>query len=435
MSKQSTEKNEKTESKIVKFFTNPTCLLIISLIIILIALGSPLLFTKVPSIVTFGSREANVGGTFGIMNPFVAIAAAIITFAAFLIQYKANQELLDSNEDIRTDNKKQQLANRFYEMLKIHRENVKELEWIQKVHYTKEVNPKDVKKSGQEKALEAYRQKFGVKGGDEKSTIESGEEFFKKNGRQIFFYYINEFNIIYNIIDILYPKLEIHEKTKRAYNIFYKGASDELFDGAIRSSIRNCIRNCKNDGRQFLVDVSAIVRGNPAFRGKEDKIISVLMDFIRMLDYFSLQLPFLGHFEKLNNYYRHLFLTVKTIAKEKSDILTYDEKRDLLRILRAQLTNTEQIMLFYNWFSGNGSQWEQIGHQGYHFFTEYRMIHNITPNRIIPFQSLDGDYKKAYENFINYFGKCPYIKIYGSKKDPMFEFEDWTDHPKFEYDK
>lgn len=54
------------------------------------------------------------------MIPFIAIAAAILTFLAFLIQHQANVQL--SN-----DNKKQQLERQFYEMLKIHCDNVKNL--------------------------------------------------------------------------------------------------------------------------------------------------------------------------------------------------------------------------------------------------------------------------------------------------------------------
>lgn len=53
------------------------------------------------------------------MNPFIAIAAAVITGLAFWEQYKANQQLKD-------DNAKLQVERQFYEMLKIHRDNVAE---------------------------------------------------------------------------------------------------------------------------------------------------------------------------------------------------------------------------------------------------------------------------------------------------------------------
>ena len=123
--------NEKQKNSWLKKFSDPKLLFGISLVFIIIALGAPVLFTKIPPIITFNENSGSIGDTFGMMNPFIAIAAAIITFAAFLIQYEANQEM-------RKDNKKQQIINHFYEMLRIHRDNVKEIKWVEKIHYTKE---------------------------------------------------------------------------------------------------------------------------------------------------------------------------------------------------------------------------------------------------------------------------------------------------------
>ncbi|RYE12103.1 MAG: hypothetical protein EOP45_23460, partial [Sphingobacteriaceae bacterium] len=57
---------------------------------------------------------------------------------------------------------------------------------------------------------------------------------------------------------------------------------------------------------------------------------------------------------------------------ENSNSLEYlkndQEKIKYLRILRAQLSNHEQILLFYNWLSGHGKNWEN---DNQHFFTKY----------------------------------------------------------------
>ncbi len=83
--------------------------------------------------------------------------------------------------------------------------------------------------------------------------------------------------------------------------------------------------------------------------------------------------PFSGHASRLGHYFRHLYLTVKSVAN--SEIITdYEERMKYLRILRAQLSNHEQILLFYNWLSEYGNDWENDKHQ---FFTEYCMIHNL----------------------------------------------------------
>ena len=92
---------------------------------------------------------------------------------------------------------------------------------------------------------------------------------------------------------------------------------------------------------------------------------------------------FEGRIDQLVPYYRHLFLLVKTVAQADSKLFTYDEKRQFLRVLRAQLSSAEQTLLFFNWLSGHGKEWEEDASKsnGNHFFTDYRMIHNIIPEQ------------------------------------------------------
>lgn len=418
------KKEEQEKSCLFKFFTNPERLFQVSVGFVLFALIAPVLFTHCSTGIVFDEGATDISSGISIMNPFIAIAAAIITFAAFWVQYKANMDLREEakkdREQAKIDrqdnqkerdkeekrNRKQQIISRFYEMLQIHRENVKELEWMQNIH------------------------------------LETGkDECVPKKGRQIFFYYLLEFDFIYEIIEALYSDLDIKDKVEKAYNIFYRNAPDDLFNYDVRQKVRKNIELGINqlsmDGTSFDDVVNMVLTQicNSLSNGNIQNF--VIKEILRYKDFFSLQPLFKVHFEELNNYYRHLFLTVKTIAKEKEEHLSYDEKRDLLRILRAQLTNTEQIMLFYNWFSGNGRQWEQDDLNGNHFFTEYHMIHNIMPRRMLPIRLLCIQ-NNPYQNFIDYFGQKPiysFIKEYCSKDDPMFEFEDWEGCPKFDYDK
>ena len=79
-----------------------------------------------------------------------------------------------------------------------------------------------------------------------------------------------------------------------------------------------------------------------------------------------------GHRPILNAYYRNLFLIVKSVVK--SNIFDKKEKEKYLKILRAQMPDEEQTLLFFNWKSGYGSAWEDKDN---HFFTKWKMIHNI----------------------------------------------------------
>lgn len=123
---------------------------------------------------------------------------------------------------------------------------------------------------------------------------------------------------------------------------------------------------------------------------------------------------FRGHIYELNHYYRHLYQIVKAVANYDEQIIKYGEKRKYLKMLRAQLTSVEQLLLFYNWLSGYGSDWEN---EENHFFTTYRMIHNM-------------DIRHCF--FIKKVGYAEIVKMIKEKNkdyrayknDNLFEFED-----------
>lgn len=85
--------------------------------------------------------------------------------------------------------------------------------------------------------------------------------------------------------------------------------------------------------------------------------------------------PFKGYLHFLPQYYRNLYTMVKFVVSENSDLdLDEDDKLKYLRILRSTMSDYEQTMLFYNWYSGIGNDWENNNNK---FFSEYKMIHNM----------------------------------------------------------
>ncbi|WP_405329675.1 hypothetical protein [Fibrobacter sp.] len=71
----------------------------------------------------FYQASANISATlYNSMSPFIAIVAALLTFMAFWVQHEANEKMLKNHE-------RQEVERQFYEMLHIHKENVKELKW------------------------------------------------------------------------------------------------------------------------------------------------------------------------------------------------------------------------------------------------------------------------------------------------------------------
>lgn len=83
----------------------------------LIICSLPAAFTQLPSIINF-TETGQIGDTIGgIMGPFIAVVAALLTFIAFWVQFEANKELIQ-------ENRRNHFENRFYKMLDIHLDTV-----------------------------------------------------------------------------------------------------------------------------------------------------------------------------------------------------------------------------------------------------------------------------------------------------------------------
>ena len=280
------------------------------------------------------------------MLPFVAIAAAILTFLAFLIQHQANVQL--SN-----DNKKQQLERQFYEMLKIHRDNVKNLH-IESL-YTDPTT------------------------GNHSQKTATGHDFFRC--------LLEEF-------DLIYAKIYESEKNEDIFNKAYR-----TFFFGIDSAARELKKETAETFRSIVFQNT-----NTLFWQNYPKLIPTRDSL------------FTGRMDQLVPYYRHLFLMVKTVVQFDDKLFPYEDKRQFLRILRAQLSSAEQVLLYYNWKSGCGEKWEEDSSKpnSNHFFTDYRMIHNIIPKDCRAFRS-----NEILKSLLD---KNPnYKKIDDDEKDTLFE--------------
>ncbi|NHM05448.1 putative phage abortive infection protein [Flavobacterium celericrescens] len=342
------------ENEIIKFSSKLSFLYIFFGVIGFVMIMLPMVFyntTKIDSIGTIGDA---VGG---ILNPVIAIGAALLTFLAFYIQYQANRQVQEQF-------KVQQFESQFYEMLRLHKENVNSLYLTTK---KKIIYPKD------EDIIE--------------STVQ---------GRVVFEHMKFELILIYMIALKHFhnenPKVLLNE----AYAIFFNGISETkkgthiFFDEILE--LESYIDNLDYDN----------------FNKKLREGLRFNKDITQMLE-FSL---FKGHSHQLAHYYRHLFQTVKFIVNQNESFISYEMKRNFLRILRSQLSNTEQTLLFYNWYSNFGKQWEDDNNK---YFTDYRMIHNLFNDLLISQFKLEDifDLESGYRKEVN------------RKSDSLFEFQDW----------
>lgn len=164
-------------------------------ILLLFALVSPLLFTQCDAL---GISTSNIGDVYNgvnIMTPFIAIAAAVLTFMAFWVQYTANDR-------IQEENKKQQDERQFYEMLKIHRDNVDKLEFV---HLESE----------EEANYNEFVHAFHVGSLSEKRYV-----LIHSKGQSAIQYFLKELRCIYNVIPAEKPP---SGRFKYAYDVFLTG--------------------------------------------------------------------------------------------------------------------------------------------------------------------------------------------------------------------
>jgi len=324
-----------------------------SLFLIGASFFAPLIFTSATEDSDFNfMKTGQIGDTIGgLMNPFIALAGVLITGLAFYVQYKANElqrELFVLNQN---DTKKQfqdqinhqndqyklqQVESQFYEMLKLHRDNITEMK------------------------IDGYDfEEFKQIEGEQPKLLKRFEKITE--GRKVFVTMKTELEFILQ----LYKKHHTLDKLgfKKCYRIFFSGLDESD-------------RNHPED-KEFT-KLLRLARAQHRYPADSYLTNTKRKNFRELLLNFNYK-PFSGHASRLGHYFRHLYLTFKSIAN--SPIITeYDDRLKYLRLLRAQLSNHEQILLFYNWLSDYGDTWENDEQK---FFTEYMMIHNLWWDNLI----------------------------------------------------
>lgn len=360
------EMTEKDKYKIKLGFIE-IAIIVISFLLIGFAFYAPSLFVKETSLGIDFSETGQIGDTIGgIMNPFIAIAGVLLTFLAFYIQYKANRlqrdlfrdELNEQSEQFR----KTQFENQFYEMLRLHKENVNEIQIDQiKFQVTRDNTTK----------IEV--------------TI---------RGARAFDLLLSEFELCFYVAKMSFPDKDYKIWVNEGYGAFFHGVNSKKLE--LHSFFKKLDSINQSYSRLFN-EINKILNNESVDYNLEKEL------------HFSL---FQGHSSQLAHYYRHLFQTVKYITTQDNQFITYEEKRKFLRILRSQLSNQEQALLFYNWLSNFGKQWENENNK---FFTDYRMIHNIYQEILISDIKLDELFDL----------NGSFLKEKGRIKDSLFEFQDW----------
>ncbi len=92
----------------------------------------------------------------------------------------------------------------------------------------------------------------------------------------------------------------------------------------------------------------------------------------------------------LSSYFRNLYNAIVFIDQNQD--LNQEQKKNYIKILRAQLSNPEQCLLYFNVMSRFGKKWKD-----YNLIQKYELIKNIPPNYCHGFD-FRSDFKMNYED-------------------------------------
>jgi hypothetical protein len=303
-------------------------------------------FFLVPYLVTnkslgwsYGQDTGVIGDTIGgIVGPLVGFIGVILTFLAFYIQFQANQVQIKALEEQKKSAEQQekqillqQFESNFFELLKLQRENVSELD---------------------------YR---------------------NNTGRNVIIKIVNEFfEIMQALIDsniIRDNRLGEQGLANISYTILFFGTDE---------TVQHVLEN------RFFEKYSSIEEPLKAF-------IQTLRN--RTNPYSLDKYYFNGHQSRLGHYFRHLRRTVTFV--HRNSFLTTTQKKEYIRILRAQLSNHEQIILFFNSISDLGLKWELKNDNNEALITTYHLLRNIplgsiygfNPKRYYPNIKMENDFE------------------------------------------
>lgn len=288
------------------------------LLFIIVILFFPYLFTYFSFFNIDFSKTGNIGDTIGgILSPFIALAAAVLTFFAFWVQFKANEQ---QKIDLRIE----RFENKFYELLRLHKSNIEELQ------------------IGELSGRKTFVQMF--------YELKYCYQLCKKTAKR-------------NYIDI-----SDNDIMDISYSIFFYGIgenSEKYFSDTFSELKQKAFEKIKTQLHSVQREYS-IKRENVDYNPIQ--CVSKFRDEELNMEFYYY--PFDGHVSHLSHYFIHLYQTSNYIIKQNNNLLSEEQKYDYIKMLRSQLSNFEQLLMYYNSVAWFDEEWR-------HIFTKFKLIKNI----------------------------------------------------------
>lgn len=296
----------------------------------------------------------NLGG----LGDFIGgIIGTVLAFISILILYST---LTLTNKQIKHQQKsviKQEIESHFFELIKIHRDNVSKI---------KEENPKIFKSLVNR--IERSYEKF-----------ESAQGVFSKKEL-----HVDDFITLAYLLFYYGNSNESKETIKEIYNKYSKEFGKIVYKVDIYNP------------NEYILSVSE----EPVISGEEAlNAISKVDNILAAIRKNESKLSNSDEYEKegfellLGQYFRHIYQTVKYINDQPIYILSDREKYNYVKMLRAQLSSYEQALLFWDSLSPLGYVWEMSEIKrsfvnnvepniNKRLITKYQIIKNIPPHML-----------------------------------------------------
>jgi len=312
-----------------------------------------------------------LGGYFGILIGFIGI---IFTFIAFWVQYMANVQVQDQF-------KLQQFENQFQKMIDVYLNNKDKFSIIgyKNPNNLPVILTQDTIKNINDKISEILQTKESTRSQDKRPFID-----YLTKDQIIFQKFVVELKVIDRVFREAYKQnnniseANLSEDLKKdifivSYHTFFKGLNkyskeykeNQTITSIDEDSMLSAFEILKNLRRIYKIDGTKEYENFYQNKNGNWKTLWLKVNYE----------PFKGYMHFLPQYYRNLFAIVKFVVNADQNLnLSDDDKLKYLRILRSTISDYEQVMLFYNWYSKIGQNWEDNNNK---FFTEFKMIHNM----------------------------------------------------------
>lgn len=280
------------------------------------------------------SSKGQVGDTIGgITAPFIGVVVAALTFLAFFMQFKANETHNQQFDEQSLEKEREKHENKILYLIKQNR-----------------------------------------------SIAESMSIGDNVEGVKCFLKMFIEFRAMYQIVKSFYgSEINNREVINMSFLLFYNGVgktSNILNQNILKSTPRL---------EELLVTVDEISSSKTTnvFILKKEYKIQYDQESLNALDF----KPFQGHMTRLGQYFRNLFHILSYTQSIDKKLILQEDKYELIKSLRSQLSSYEQILIYFNSLSLYGKPL-----QDNNFLNQYFLIKNIP----IPLVDFAGDIHEFY---------------------------------------